>query len=75
MFTFLINLTLTRRWGAATRAFIRMRHFFKTGVKKPGELLSTFQKKQKIEFICVKLVTILIFCNEKIPFIDFLLKI
>ena len=36
-----------RRWGAATRVFIRMRHFFKTGVIKPGELLNTFQKKQK----------------------------
>ena len=56
-----------RRWGAATRVFMRMRHFFNTGVIKPGELLSTFQKKQKNEFICVKLVIILIFCNEKVP--------
>ena len=31
----------------------------------------TFQKKQKDEFICVKLVTILILCNEKVPLIDF----
>ena len=75
LFTFQINLKLTRKWGAATRVFIRMRHFFKTGVIKPGELLSTFQKKQKNEFICVKLVIILIFCNEKVPFIDFLSKI
>ena len=50
-----------------------MRHFFKTGVIKPGELLSTFQKKQKLEFVCVKLA-ILIFCNEKVPFKDFLSK-
>ena len=57
-----------RRWGAVTRVFIRMRHFFKTWVAKPGELLSTFQKKQKNEFICVKLVIILLFCNEKVPF-------
>ena len=64
-----------RRWGAATIVFIQMRHFFKTGVIKPGELLSTFQKKQKNEFICVKLVTILIFCNDKVTFIDFLSKI
>ena len=64
-----------RRSGAATRIFIRMRHFFKTGVIKPGELLTTFQKKQKNEFICVKLVIILIFYNEKVPFIDFLSKI
>ena len=27
--------------------------------------LSTFQKKPKNEFICAKLVIILIFCNEK----------
>ena len=52
-----------------------MRHFFKMGVIKPGELLSTFQKKQKNEFICVKLVITLIFCNEKVPFIVFLSKI
>ena len=65
----------TRRWGAASAVFIRMRHFFKTEVVKPGELLSTFQKKQKNEFICVKLVIILIFCDRKLPFIDFLSKI
>ena len=61
--------------GAATRVFIRMRHFFKTGVIKPGELLSTYQNKLKNEFICVKLVIILIACNERVPFIDFLSKI
>ena len=64
-----------RRWGAATSVFMRMHHFFRTGVIKPGELLSVFQKKQKNEFICVKLIIILIFCNEKVPFIDFLSKI
>ena len=57
------------------QVFIQIAHFFKTEVIKPGELLSTFQKKQKKEFICVKLVIILIFCNEKVPFIDFLSKI
>ena len=55
--------------------FIQMHHFFKTGIIKPGELLNTFKKKQINEFICVKLVIILIFCNEKVPFIDFLSKI
>ena len=49
--------------------------FFKTGVIKPEGLISNFQKKLKNEFICVKLVIILIFCNEKVPFIDFLSKI
>ena len=48
---------------------------FKTGVIKQRELLSTFQKKQINEFICVKLVTTLIFCDEKVPFIAFLSKI
>ena len=60
---------------AATRVFIRMRHFFKTRVIKPAELLSSFQKQRKNEFICIKLVIILIFCNENVPFIDFLSKI
>ena len=47
LFIFLINLKLTRRWGAATRVFIRMHHFFKMVVIKPEELWSTFQKKQE----------------------------
>ena len=47
---------------------------YKTRVIKPGELSSTFQKKQKNEFICVKLVIILIFCNEKVPFYRFFIK-
>ena len=51
-----------------------MHHFFKIGVIKRGELLSIFQKKQKNEFLCVKLVITLIFYNEKVPFIDFLSK-
>ena len=55
--------------------FLQNIELFKTRVIKPGELLSTFQKKQKNEFICVKLVVILIFCYEKVPFIDFLSKI
>ena len=61
--------------GSNPRVYIRMLHSFKKGVIKPGELLSTFRKKQKNEFICVKLVIVLIFCNDKVPFIDFLSKI
>ena len=61
--------------GSSHRVFILMRHLFKTGVIKQGELLSSFQKKQKNEFICIKPVIILIFCNEEVPFIDFLSKI
>ena len=68
LFTFEIDLKLTGRWGAATRVFIQTHHFFKIGVIKPGKLLSTFQKKQKNELICVKLVITLIFRNEKVPF-------
>ena len=71
MFAFKINLKLTGRSGAATSMFIRMRPYFKTRVIKPEELLSTFQKKQKNEFICVKLVILLMLCNEKISLIDF----
>ena len=48
-----------------------MHHSFNTGVIKPRELLSTFQKKQKNEFIFVKRVIMLISCNEKVLFIDF----
>ena len=51
-----------------------MRHFFKMEVMKPGELVSSSQKKQKNEFICVKLVIMLIFGNEKVLFIIFFVK-
>ena len=62
--------------GSNYQGFYPNASFFQDrGFIKPGELLSTFQKKQKNEFICVKLVIILIICNEKTPFIDFLSKI
>ena len=62
--------------GSSHQSFYPNAPFFHDGVIKPGELLGTFQKKQqKNEFICVKLVIALIFCNEKVPFIDFLSKI
>ena len=61
--------------GSSHQGFYQNVPFFKDGVIKPGELLSTFQKKQKNEFVCVKLVVIFIFFYEKVPFIDFLSKI
>ena len=51
-----------------------MRHFFTTGIRKPTELLSLFQMKQENEFISVKLVIMLNFCNEKVTFIVFMSK-
>ena len=61
--------------GSSHQSFYPNAPFFQDGDLKPVQLLSIFQKKQKNGFICVKLVIILIFCNEKIPFIDFLSKI
>ena len=58
--------------GGSHQIFIQMHHFLKMWVIKLGESLSIFQKKQKNEFICVKLIVILIFCNEKVAFIYFL---
>ena len=58
--------------GSSHQGFYPNASFFQDRGYKPGELLSNFQKKQKKnEFICVKLVIILIFCNEKVPLIDF----
>ena len=57
--------------GSSHQDFYPNAPFFKARVIKPGELLSTFQKKQKNEFICVKLVILLMLCNEKISLIDF----
>ena len=57
--------------GSSDQGFYPNAPFFKTGVIKPGELLSTFHKKQKNEFTCVKIVFKLTFCNEKVPFIQF----
>ena len=52
--------------GSSHQGFFRMRHFFKTRVIERGKLLSNFQKKQKNELTCVKLVITLIFYNEKV---------
>ena len=42
---------------------------------KTKRIIKYISKETKDEFICVKLVITLIFCNEKVPFIDFLSKI
>ena len=47
--------------GSSHQGFYTNAPFFQNGIIKPGELLSTFQKKQKNELIFVKLVIILIF--------------
>ena len=38
-------------------------------------IIKYFSKETKNEFICVKLVIILILCNEKVPLIDFLIDL
>ena len=49
--------------------------FFQDGGYKTRRIVKYFSKETKNEFICVKLVIILIFCNEKVAFVDFLSKI
>ena len=61
--------------GSSQQSFYPNAPFFQDGGYKTKRIISTFQKKYKNEFTCVKLVIILIFCNEKVPFIDFLSKI
>ena len=57
--------------GSSHEGFYPNAPFFQDG-GYTVELLSTFQKKQqKKEFIYVKLVIILVFCNETVLFIDF----
>ena len=45
--------------------------FFQDGGYKTRRIIKYFSKETKNEFICVKLVIILIFCNEKVSVIDF----
>ena len=40
----------TKTTGATARIFIRMRHLFKTGDKKPTTSVSLFQRKQEKGF-------------------------
>ena len=76
VFVYILNWFKTNeKMGRSHEGFYPNATFFKTWVIKPGELLSTFWKKQKNEFICVKLVIMLIFGNEKVLFIIFLSKI
>ena len=52
--------------------------FFQDKGYKRRRIIKYFSKetnKRKNEFICGKLVILLIFCTEKVPFKDFLSKI
>ena len=49
--------------------------FFQDGGYKTRRIIQFLSKETKNGIICVKLVIILIFCNEKVPLIDFLSKI
>ena len=60
--------------GSSHQGFYPNALFFQDGGYKTRRI-TTFQKKQKNGIICVKFVIILIFCNEKVPFINFLSKI
>ena len=51
-----------------------MSHFSTTGFIKPAKLLRIFKKKGVNEFIKVKIVVILNFCNEKVIFVVFYVK-
>ena len=61
--------------GSSHQDFYPNVPFFQDGAYKTRRIIKYFSKKQKNEFICIKLVIILIFYNEKVPFIDFLSKI
>ena len=62
--------------GSSHQGFYPNAPVFQGGGYKTRRIIKYFSKEtKKNEFICVKLVIILIFCNEKVPFIDFLSKI
>ena len=61
--------------GSSHQDFYPNASFLQDGGYKTRRTIKYFPKETKNEFICVKLVIILIFCNEKVPFIDFLSKI
>ena len=60
--------------GEQPPGFILEYAIFQDGGYKIRRIIKYFSKETKNEFICVKLVIILIFCNEKVPFIDFFVK-
>ena len=61
--------------GSNHQGFYQNAPFFQDGSYKTRRIIKYFSKETKNEFICLKLVITLIFCNEKVPFIDFLSKI
>ena len=61
--------------GSSHQGFYPNAPFFQDGGYKTGRIIKYFLKETKKEFICVKIFIILIFCNEKVSFIDFLSKI
>ena len=61
--------------GRSHQGFYANAPFFQDGGYKTRRIIKYFSKETKKESICVELVLILIFYNEKVPFIDFLSKI
>ena len=61
--------------GSSHQGFYPNAPFFQDGGYKTRITIKYFSKETKNDFICVKLVIILIFCNEKVSFTDFLSKI
>ena len=61
--------------GSSHKGFYPNASFFQDGGDKTRRIIKYFSKKpNKKECICVKLVIILIFCNEKVPFYRFFVK-
>ena len=63
--------------GSSHHGFYPNERYFQDRGYKTSRIIKYFSKetRKKNEFIYLKLVVILIFCNEKVPFIDFLSKI
>ena len=56
--------------GSSHQGFYPNASFFQDGGYKTRRIIKYFSKETK-EFICMKLVIALIFCNEKVTFIEF----
>ena len=63
-----------REDGEQPPGFLLEYAIFQDGGYQTRRIIKYFSIETKNEFICVKLVIILIFCNEKVPFIDFFVK-
>ena len=61
--------------GRRDQGFYPNAKFFQNGGYKTKRIIKYFLKEKKNEYICVKLVIILVFFNEKVFFIGFLSKI